>query len=160
MLKPPKGRPSYPENATCIGFSFTLTQRVKKKRLYWKSNKDMKTPASLNEIMALLPSLWRETPPLPIIIIYLSLWKGSSYSQRTYASYFPRSGAQPSPLSFSSRLTWSWWKAALSDVSIGCPREKVEPMRNCTPDHDKVDRLSRDISLFRLHCSLLAQITA
>lgn len=130
-----------------------------RKKLHWKSIKDMKTPASLNEIMALLPSLQRETLPLPIII-YLILWKGSSYSQCTYASYFPRSGAQPSPRSFSSHLTQSWWKAALSDVSIGCPWEKVERVRNCTPDHDKVDRLNRDISLFRLHRSLLAQITA
>lgn len=129
------------------------------KKIYWKSIKDMKTPASLNEIMALLPSLWRETLPPPIIVS-LILWKGSRDSQFTYASYFPRSGAQPSPLSFSSHLTQSWWKSALSDVSIGCPWEKAERMRNCTPDHDKVDRLNRDISLFRLHLSLLTQITA
>lgn len=156
MLKPTKGRPSYPENATCIGFPFILIQRVKKKN-YIERHEN--TSFSQWDPMALLPSLWRETLPLAIII-YSSLWEGSSYSQCTDAFYFPRSGAQPSPLSFSSHLTWSWWKAALSGVSISCPWEKVERMRNRTPDHDKVDRLNRDISLFRLHRLLLAQITA
>lgn len=130
-----------------------------RKKLYWKSIKDMKTPASLNEIMALLPSLWREMLPLPNYYLFKSLKRVWLFP--VYVRFlFPSLRAQPPTLSFSLHLTWSWWKAALSDVSIGCPWEKVERMRNCTPDHDKVDRLNRDISLFRLHRSLLAQITA